>query len=207
MAVTPSKVIIVAQAETGPAGEEVHVEDGVVLDETHAGEEHSDVFPPFDPATFGPQLVWLALTFVVLYVVLSRAALPRIAGILEQRRSRIEGDLKEAERLQQETERAVTAYEAALAEARKRAHGIAEETRTSIRADIEGKRAKVEADLNSRMTEAEARIRASKDAAMANVDTIATETAVALVEQLSGTATTEEARSAVLAAANRSPVR
>ena len=131
--------------------------------------------------------------------VMSRVALPRIGSILETRRARIEGDLKEAERLRQETEKAAAAYEAALAEARKNAHGIAEETRASIKADIDNRRADVEAELGKRVTDAEARIPATKDAALANVDDIAAETAQALVAQISGTVTAEEARDAVAA--------
>ena len=79
-------------------------------------------------------------TFIVLYVVMSRAALPRIGTIIDTRRARIEGDLREAERLRGETDKAVAAYETALAEARKNAQQIAEETRDSIKADIDGKR-------------------------------------------------------------------
>ncbi len=199
MAGTPT--IIVAQAE-GDA-----LQQGVVVDEhgaetatgeVHATtEEHSEVFPPFDPATFSTQLIWLAITFAVLYFMLSRVALPRIGGIIEARKARIEGDLKEAERLRQETDKAVAAYEAALAEARKDAGKIAEDTRQSIRDDIEGKRKVVETDLSARMSEADARIQASKSAAMGSVDAIAAETAQALVAQLGGGASEAEAFAAV----------
>lgn len=209
-----AKIIIVAQAEGGDAlqegvvvteelvQEELH-EDGIdpAAAETHATtEEHaSDVFPPFDPATFGNQLLWLALTFAFLYFLMSRVALPRIGGILESRRTRIEGDLKEAERLRVETERAVAAYEEALAQARANAHAIAEETRQGIRSDIEGKRTKVETDLAKKVADAEAAIAKTKDDALANVDDIAAETAAALVSQLAGKVSADEARAAVAA--------
>src|SRR5690606_8846956 len=160
-----------------------------------------DVFPPFDPATYGNQLLWLALTFAFLYFLMSRVALPRIGGILESRRTRIEGDLKEAERLRVETERAAAAYEEALAQARANAHAIAEETRQGIRADIEGKRAKVESDLAKKVADAEAAITKTKQAALANVEDIAAETAAALVGQLTDKVSTEEARKAVAAVA------
>ncbi len=162
-------------------------------------EASADVFPPFDPASFGGQLLWLAITFAALYFLMSRVALPRIGSILETRRTRIEGDLKEAERLRQETEKAAAAYEAALAEARKNAHGIAEETRAGIKADIDGRRADVEATLAKRVSEAEARIQADKDAALANVGSIAAETAQALVAKISGNVTAAEAKAAVAA--------
>ena len=216
MAGSAQNIIVVAQAEGGDVlqegqvvapGEE-HATEGEAAatdahgaTETHAGTEeaHSEVFPPFDPASFGGQLLWLAITFGALYLLMSRVALPRIGSILETRRTRIEGDLKEAERLRQETEKAAAAYEAALAEARKNAHGIAEETRAGIKADIDGRRADVEAGLSKRVAEAEARILADKDAALANVGSIAAETAQALVAKISGTVTAAEARAAVAA--------
>lgn len=207
MAGSSSNIILVAQAETGDALQEgvvvetpetVHTDDTHATTEAHAGAaEHSEVFPPFDPASFGPQLIWLAITFVVLYVAMSRTALPRIGSILESRRVRIEGDLKEAERLRLETERAVEAYELALSTARANAHKIAEETRASIKADIDGKRADVEADLGKRVADAEARIAATKAEALGNVDTIAADTAAVLVERLSGKVTAAQAKSAV----------
>ena len=209
MAGLTQDIIIVAQADSlqqgdvvAPAAEE-HAAEGsaeIAATDTHASTEaHSEVFPPFDPAYFGGQLAWLAVAFVVLYVLMSRVALPQIGSILETRRARIEGDLAEAERLRKETEKAAAAYEAALADARKNAQSIAEETRASIRADIDNRRADVEAGLNKRITEAEARIAATKSAALANVDDIAADTAQALVARIAGDATAEEARDAVAA--------
>ena len=207
MAGLTQNIIVVAETASGDA-----LQQGEVMapaadhtaaagtTETHATTEApSEVFPPFDPSTFGSQLLWLVVAFGALYIVMSRMALPRIGSILETRRTRIEGDLKEAERLRQETEKAAAAYEAALAEARKNAHGIAEETRASIKLDIDNRRADVEAQLGKRMADAEARILATKDAALANVGDIAAETAQALVAKISGTVTAKEARDAVTA--------
>ncbi len=195
-------IIIVAQAEGDALQHGVIVEDPAAAEhateEVHATtEEHSEVFPPFDPASFSSQLVWLAITFAILYFALSRIALPRIGGIIASRRMRIEGDLKEAERLRQETDKAVAAYETALAEARRDAGKIAEDTRASIRSDIDGKRKVVETDLATRMSEADARIQASKATALGSVEAIAAETAQALVAQLGGAATEAEALAAV----------
>lgn len=212
MAGLTQNIIVVAQADAVQEGQlvapgEDHATEGEAAatdahgaTETHAGTEaHSEVFPPFDPASFSSQLLWLAITFGALYFLMSRVALPRIGSILETRRTRIEGDLKEAERLRQETEKAAAAYEAALAEARRNAHGIAEETRAGIKADIDGRRADVEAGLSKRVAEAEARIQADKQAALTNVGSIAAETAQALVAKISGTVTAAEARAAVAA--------
>jgi F-type H+-transporting ATPase subunit b len=186
-------VVLVAQAETSSAAP-------AAAGETHATTEHSEAplgFPPFDATTFASQILWFAITFVVLYVVLSRVAIPQIGSIIDKRRARIDGDLKEAERLKGETDKAIAAYEAALAEARQNAHSIAEETRTSIKADLDGKRKVVEDDLSKKVAEAEARIQANKNEALGRVGEIAADTAAALVTQLTGEANPADVQKAV----------
>jgi F-type H+-transporting ATPase subunit b len=204
---TQYDIIIVAQAEETAHGEETAVTagteggsaDGELHTSTEAdgGEEHAVTFPPFDATTFASQLLWLALTFGVLYLMMSKLALPRIGEILEVRRDRIEGDLAEADRLRQKTDQAIEAYEAELADARQKAHAIAEERRGEVKAELEKSRAEVEAELGDRMAVAEARIQQTKDEALKNVDDIAAETAAALVSQIGGKVTAKEARAAV----------
>jgi F-type H+-transporting ATPase subunit b len=208
---TGNDVIIVAQAATGEGADAV--QQGVLVPDSGAeaehtvatteaeGGEHSVGFPPFKPETFASQILWLVICFAALYVIVSRIAVPQIGSILENRRVRIEGDLKEAERLRQETEKAAAAYEEALAEARRNAHAIAEETRSSIRTDLDNKRASVEADLGKQVAAAEQSLEKSKAAALANVDEIAADTAAALAAQLSVKVTAKEARDAVAAVA------
>lgn len=201
-------VVLVAQAETSSAAPADAVQNGVVVQEspaapageTHATTEHAEtplVFPPFDSTTFASQILWFAITFAVLYVVMSRVAIPQIGSIIDKRRARIDGDLKEAERLKGETDKAIAAYEAALAEARRNAHSIAEETRTSIKADLDGKRKAVEGDLSKKVAEAEGRIQANKNEALGRVGEIAADTAAALVTQLTGEANPADVQKAV----------
>src|SRR5947207_2832106 len=144
------------------------------------------VFPPFQKETFPSQLFWLALTFVALYLVLSRVALPQIGAIFQARRDRIDGDLAEAQKLRDESDAALAAYEKALAEARGRAQGIADETSHRLNAEAEERRKALESELNAKLAEAERTIAATKSAAMANVHAIAAEAATAIVERLVG---------------------
>lgn len=202
-------IYLVAQAGTSSAAEHgtVSVEEHAVADthaaaDTHAstaaeGEHHAVVFPPFDATTFASQILWFAIAFGALYLLMSRIAIPQIGSIIDKRKARIEGDLKEAERLRGETDKAVAAYEQALADARKNAHGIAEETRASIKADLDGKRKVVEDDLSKKIAEAEGRIAANKNDALGRVNEIAAETAAALVTQLTGEANAADVNAAV----------
>ncbi|MET3896952.1 F-type H+-transporting ATPase subunit b [Devosia sp. UYZn731] len=177
-------------------------EGGAVHASTEAnGGEHSEVFPPFDPSSFGTQLIWLAITFAFLYFTMSKLALPRIGSILEDRKARIDGDLAAADAARQKTDAAIAAYEAAHAAARAKSQAIAEETRNAIKADIDGKRKAVEADLSKKVADAEASIQATKTEALGHVSEIAADTVQALVTQLTGSASADEARNAVATAA------
>src|SRR5262245_23100320 len=150
--------------------------------------EHGRGFPPFDAQTFASQLFWLALTFIVLYLLMSRVALPRIGSILEQRRKQIEGDLGEAQQLKVQSDAAIAAHEKALADARGRAQSLANETREKAAAAAEARRKDVDAGLQGRIGDAEKTIAATRSSAMANVHGIAADAAAAIVERLTGVA-------------------
>lgn len=192
---TPVMLMAETAVDASAEGGDVHAST-----EAHGG-EHSEVFPPFDPSSFGTQLIWLAITFAILYFAMSRLALPRIGSILDDRKARIDGDLSAADAARQKTDAAIAAYEAAHAAARKKSQAIAEETRNAIKADIDAKRKAVEADLSKKVADAEASIQATKTEALGHVSEIAADTVQALVTQLTGSASADEARNAVATAA------
>jgi F-type H+-transporting ATPase subunit b len=152
------------------------------------GGGHKGPFPPFQKETFASQLVWFAIFFVALYLIMSKLALPRVGAILAQRRERIEDDLKAAQRLRQDSDAELAAYEKALAEARGRAQTIASETRERLNAEADRARKVLEAELNAKLAEAERIISGTKEAALANVRGIAVDAAAAIVERLIGAA-------------------
>lgn len=156
-------------------------------------------FPPFQKDTFASQLLWLAVFFIALYVMISKLAIPQIGGILEARRSRIEGDLAEAGRLKEQSDAALKAYEKALADARGRAQALAGETRDRLTAEADGTRKDLEAQLNVKLAAAEKTIATTKSAAMANVRGIAVDTATSIVERLIGSAPAAPAVEAAVA--------
>lgn len=158
------------------------------ITQAYAAEEATagGAFPPFDPATFASQILWLVITFGVFYMIMSRVIIPRLAGILEVRHDRISRDLDETERLKNEADAAHAAYEHELAEAKKNAHSIALEATDKAKAESSAAREKVEAELSEKMAEAEARIAEIKAKAMAEVGTIANDTTSEIVKELIG---------------------
>ncbi len=154
--------------------------------EVHHEAGHSGAFPPFDSSTFASQILWLAITFGLFYILMAKVVLPRIGGILETRHQKIAGDLEEANRLKADSEAAGAAYEKSLSEARQKAQAIASETRAALGASVEAKRHAAEAGLATKVAEAEVRIADIKAKALGQVDEIAVDTAEALVSSLIG---------------------
>ncbi|MET0381667.1 MAG: ATP F0F1 synthase subunit B [Methyloceanibacter sp.] len=144
--------------------------------------------PQLNPLDWGPQLVWLLLTFGVLYLLMVYVALPRIGSVIEARAARIAADLATAEKLRRQTEEAIAAYEQALAEAKQKAHAIVEEGRLKLKAETTAERARLDKDLAKKSAEAEARIDKAKASAMKDVSAVAADVATDIVRRLIGVA-------------------
>jgi len=159
---------------------------------TPTGAPHPKVFPPLDVGTFAPQLVWLAITFALLYVILKRVVLPRVGEVIEERSDRIKRDLAQAETLKAETAKALANYEQALSEARAQAGAIVKTMRDKLAEEAGKERAKVDAQLAAKLAEAETRIAETKSRALASVGDIASEVAGTIVTRLIGAEPTKD---------------
>ena len=158
----------------------------LVADSAAHGGGHKKAFPPMDPATFASQLVWLALTFGTLYLIMSRISLPRIGQVIEERRDRIQRDLDEAERLKTETETALSQYEQSLSEARARSSAIAQEERAKVTSELESERLAADEQTAKKLDQAESQIAASRAKALESVNEIAAGTAGTIIDKLIG---------------------
>lgn len=166
-----------APQEIHPAGEAGSL--------AHGG-AHESAFPPFETSNFAPQLVWLALVFGLLYLLMSRFALPRVASILSTRESTIGADLDAAREMQTKAQ-AADAHNTATLQAKKaEAQSIGREAQAKIAADVAALRASAEQKFAAEVAAAEARIAAQKAEAMKEVENIATEAAIGIVTKLTG---------------------
>jgi F-type H+-transporting ATPase subunit b len=154
----------------------------------HTEAEGGHGFPPFQSGTFPSQLVSLLVAFVLLYVIVSRLALPKVGAVIDARQKAVDTDLAEAQRLKEESEAALQAYESELAAARSSAQAIGTETREKLAATSEAERKALEASLTARLADAEKSIAATRTTAMSNVRSIAADAASAIVQQLTGKA-------------------
>ena len=159
--------------------------------------------PQLNPLDWAPQLIWLAITFGILYLLMKWVALPKIGSVIEARQARVAGDLEAADKLRRQTEEAIAAYEQALAEAKARAHAIAQDARNKLKDEVAAERAALEQDLAAKSAEAEARIHQAKVSALKDVNAVASETAAEIVRRLIGVAPSQPEISAAVAAARK----
>jgi F-type H+-transporting ATPase subunit b len=144
--------------------------------------------PQLNPLDWAPQLIWLLITFGILYLLMVYVALPRIGGVIDARAAHIAKDLGIAERLRRQTEEAIAAYEQALAEAKQKAHAIVDEGRAKLKQETAAERAELDKELAARSAEAEARIDKAKTSAMKDVNAVAADVAADIVRRLIGIA-------------------
>ena len=190
----------VALAETTPAATEGAAassetvlekvgEAEAALEEGHAEAGHGGGgagMPQLESSTYTSQIIWLVITFGVLYWLLRRKALPRVAEILEARQDRIAADLDRAAALRADAEAASQKQERVVAEAHARAQAQVKELTERSAAEAAKRQAALDAELAQKLKEAEGRIGASREAALAEVRNVAAEVAEAAVERLAG---------------------
>ena len=155
--------------------------------------------PQLNFADFPPQLIWLAGTFILLYLILARLILPRIGNILADRHRRITSDLEKAREYKAKTETAIAAYERALKEARAKATQIGQTTRDQINAEIAREQTKMEQKLATMTAEAEVKIAHSRQQAMAQVNAIAGAAANDILQQIVGISVNEQVLNSAVA--------
>ncbi|RFB78874.1 F0F1 ATP synthase subunit B family protein [Methylovirgula sp. 4M-Z18] len=143
-------------------------------------------FPPFDTTQWSHQIIWLIIVFGILYWLMSKIALPRVGGILADRKARISKDIDDAVQMDAQAKAAGEAYDKALAVAKGNAQALAQDTHAKLADETNAKRHELEDDLNGKLAAAEAQIAATKANAMSHVGEIAHDAAAAIVQHLTG---------------------
>lgn len=157
--------------------------------------------PQLNFADYPPQLIWLAVTFVALYLIVSRLALPRVGAALAAREAKLAGDLDRAEKLKAEAEATIAAYHKAIAEARAGSQAELKQAAAAMVAIASQREAAFAAEIGARTKAAENEIAAAQAAALADLRIVAGETARSLVARLSGSEPDAGAVERALAAA------
>ncbi len=148
---------------------------------------------------FPNQIFWLVVTLVVIYFILSRVALPRIASVLAERQGTITNDIAAAEELKLKAEEAEAAYNQALADARAEAQKIIAEAKAEMQAELDAATAKADAEIAAKAAESEKAIAEIRAGALESVQDVAKDTAGELIAALGGKADAKAIDTAIAA--------
>lgn len=164
-----------------------------------AGAAKKAGMPQLDFSTYPNQIFWLLITLVVIYLVLSRIALPRIGAVLAERKGTIGNDLAAAEELKLKAVAAEKAYNDALAAARADAAKIVAAAKAEIQKDLAVAMKKADAEIAAKAAESEAKIAEINAGAAEAIVEVAKDTARELVLALGGSADARAVTAAVSA--------
>ena len=148
--------------------------------------------PQMEFADYMPQVVWLVITFVTLYVLMAKLALPRITDISETRQRHLEHDLELSEKLRDEAQTTLAEYDAAIVSARAETESLLAKARESIQTETQERIAELNGRLESEIRESDARIRHAMSQAMDELMIVAGNAARAAVERLAGIKVSDE---------------
>ena len=138
--------------------------------------------PQLDITTFSNQIFWLVVTLVVLFYIMSRVALPRVAAVLADRRGTITSDIAAAEDYKLRAQDAEAAYNKALADARVEAQSIIDAAKAEMQEELDQQIAKANAEIAAKSSESERRIREIRDSAMEMVTQVSKDATGDIVE-------------------------
>ncbi|MFO1084031.1 MAG: hypothetical protein U1E21_05685 [Reyranellaceae bacterium] len=144
--------------------------------------------PQLDYRLFAPQLVWLAIAFVTLYLVMSRLAVPAISDTLERRQAKIQGDLDAAEKANQDTRALVAAYQKRLADSREDARRLMREQSEADGSVASARLHELNERLAHQIDDAEKRIAKQRDDVMAGLEQMARDIGQEVYGKLTGQA-------------------
>ena len=163
---------------------------------TYAQSGESGGMPQLNPEFWVSQIVWLVLTFGVLYIVLSKLILPKISNNLESRKSQILENIETAETQREESEKKLKEFEKIILESKIEAKNYFNQARKKILDDINNKRIALEKDIDDEISAVEQEVRNLNIASSEKIKNIAVETSSELIKQLIG----EEANSSSISA-------
>jgi len=129
--------------------------------------------PQLDISAFAPQIIWLIITFLILYVLMSKIALPRIGNILEQRQARIDDNLEMAQNLRKESDVDAESYEKTIEEAQEKARRIIQETANEMSIESSRRQEELGIQLSNELEVAEDRISEAKVATIKKIHELA----------------------------------
>ncbi|MEP7055864.1 MAG: F0F1 ATP synthase subunit B [Actinomycetota bacterium] len=129
-----------------------------------AAADGEDPFSPVSPKL--NELIWSAVFFVVLLVILYRVAWPKLQAALAAREQAITGSVKEAEATRAEADGVLAEYRAKLVDAQTESQRIIDEGRRTGEQIVADARARADTEAQALVARAQADIAGERDRAI-----------------------------------------
>jgi len=142
--------------------------------------------PQLDTEFWISQIFWLAITFSILFVLLSKFILPKISANLEIRKSLILENISTAEKKREESESKIKEYNEIIKKSKNGAKSLINQAKEKLMKDINLKKKTLEKDLTNEIQKVEIEIQEFRNKAPEKINKIAVETSTDLLQQLIG---------------------
>ena len=143
--------------------------------------------PQLNPEFWASQIFWLILIFSSLYIIMWKIFLPKISDSIENRKSRIIGDLNETQKLKENAEKKLREYNKIIEDTKKEAKKIIEDNKKKLENDIKNKKQKFNEEIEKELMSAEKEIKSLKKLSISSINKIAAEVSSEVIKQLVGT--------------------
>ncbi len=163
-----------------------------------AQSDESGGMPQLNPEFWVSQIVWLIITFGILYVVLSKLILPKISDNLETRKSQILENIETAEKQREESEQKIKEFEKIMFDSKIKAKNYFNEARQKVLEDINKKKIILDKNIDEEITAVEEEINKLKNTSGDKINRIAIETSSDLIKQLIGEEVNNSSISAIV---------
>ncbi len=145
--------------------------------------------------TWSSQVFWLLVFFGITFFVIGRGMVPKVMETVAQRDSQIAGDLAAAKAARDAADDQEEAWRVRENENRAAAQAIVAKAKADAAASSQKKLKAAQGRLDTKLAEAEARIAEARNAALSELEAVATEAAQDIVSRLAGVTVTKPAAS------------
>ena len=143
--------------------------------------------PQLNTEFWASQIFWLILIFSILYIIIWKIFLPKITDIIENRKSRIIGDLNETQKLKENAEKKLSEYNKIIEDTKKEAKKVIEDNKKKLENDIKSKKQKFNEEIEKELMSVEKEIKSLKKLSISSINKIAAEVSSEVIKQLVGT--------------------
>ena len=144
------------------------------------------MLPQLDPTWYASQSFWMLVTFCMMFLVMWRFVMPSMRATVDARRSRIEKDLQEAEKLKNEASRLLKELEETQKSVKLKTQSLFAQAQTEAQTLTQQMEEEFNARLSAHIAEKENLLKTAKEKALQDIADISADLTDAIVQKIAG---------------------